>query len=101
MIPILEVESCKNELAARKANFTHHLPVSTKIQTFKVEISKKISVIPTEVPNRNVFLAVTNGILSNYSQLRNGHPLKVLKTQNKIYIKDHSTGLITLVGTII
>lgn len=100
MIPILEVESCKNELATRKANFTQHLPVSTKIQTFNVEISKKISVTPTEVPNLNIFLAITSVILSNYNQIRNGRPLEVLKTQ-KISITDHSTGFLTCVGTVI
>jgi hypothetical protein len=74
--------------------------MSTKFQTFNDEISKKISVIATEVPNRNIFLAMTNGILPNYNKLRNGRPLEVQKTQNNISISGHSTGLLTL-GTII
>jgi len=82
MIPILEVELCKNELVTRKANFTHQLQVNTQIHNFIVEISKKISVTPTEVPNTNIFLDITNGILSNYYQLPNGRPLEVLNIQD-------------------
>jgi len=67
MIPISQVESCKNELAKCKANFTHQLQVSTKIRTFSVETSKKISVTPSEVLNRNTFITATKGILSNYN----------------------------------
>jgi hypothetical protein len=102
MIPILEVGSRKNELATRKANFTHQLQVSTRIYTFNAEISKKISVTPTEEPNRYTFLAITNGILPNYSQLRKGRPIDVLANQDNTTFPFQATcRLVTCVDTVI
>jgi hypothetical protein len=63
MMPILAVESRKNQLAKHKANFTYQLQVTTNIQTFNVEISKKISVTP------------------NYNQLRNVLTIQDLKQE--------------------